>query len=154
MNSLGKYIKSERKKLNCSFRTLSEMSGLSHSYIEKLEKGIDIRTGKPIMPTLDALHKLSVAFDVPLHNLIEANGYSMSEDDTNQRIKKHSNDHAPIISIDSQIRKIIANLNNSDLLLVLQNNEISPTTRLLLAHSLESLLDLAEEINKLDKNDL
>ena len=37
-NTLGKYLHSERTKRNMSLREFSELLGISHTYLNKLEK--------------------------------------------------------------------------------------------------------------------
>lgn len=42
-----------------SLRKFSKKCGLSHTYIDKLEKGVDLRSQKLVEPTLNALEKIS-----------------------------------------------------------------------------------------------
>ena len=51
--TLGKFIKQYREDNNLSLREFSKSCELSHSYISKLEKGVDSKTGKPVIPTVE-----------------------------------------------------------------------------------------------------
>lgn len=69
-NNLGKYIQNYRKKHGLSLRNFAEICDLSHSYIDKLEKGIDPRNNKPILPTIDTLEKIARATNTSLKDLL------------------------------------------------------------------------------------
>lgn len=70
MKNLGDIIKEYRLDHDLSLREFSKKCGLSHTYIDKLEKGIDPRSQKPVEPTLDALEKISTAIDLSLDELL------------------------------------------------------------------------------------
>ncbi|MBZ6007287.1 helix-turn-helix domain-containing protein [Paraclostridium bifermentans] len=70
MKNLGDIIKEYRLDHDLSLREFSKKCGLSHTYIDKLEKGVDPRSQKPVEPTLDALEKISVAIDLSLDELL------------------------------------------------------------------------------------
>ncbi|WP_099192268.1 helix-turn-helix domain-containing protein [Tepidibacter mesophilus] len=69
-NKLGLYIKEYREKHNLTLREFSQKCGLSHTYIDKLQKGVDPRSSKPIFPTIDTLQKVADATDISLRNLL------------------------------------------------------------------------------------
>lgn len=75
MPSLGKFIKAKRTAKKMSLRDFGNLAGLSHSYVDSLEKGVDPRSGKSVMPTIDTLVKLSRALNMPLDELLVAAGY-------------------------------------------------------------------------------
>jgi transcriptional regulator with XRE-family HTH domain len=54
-NPLGDFIKERRSALGLSLRDLAIQSGVSHSYLNNLERGTDYSTGKPTNPTVDKL---------------------------------------------------------------------------------------------------
>ena len=56
VNNLGQYLQNERNKRNMSLREFSKYLGISHSYLNKLENGVDSRTGKPVSPTIEMFH--------------------------------------------------------------------------------------------------
>lgn len=70
MKNLGDIIKEYRLDHDLSLREFSKKCGLSHTYIDKLEKGVDPRSQKPVEPTLDALEKISAAIDLSLDELL------------------------------------------------------------------------------------
>ncbi|GBF32345.1 hypothetical protein DCCM_0539 [Desulfocucumis palustris] len=49
--------------------------GISHTYLNMLEKGIDPRSGNAVKPTAGTLQKLSGAYNYPYVKLMEAAGY-------------------------------------------------------------------------------
>lgn len=71
-NKLGKAIKMRREELGLSLRDLADLTGLSHSYIDKLEKGIDQRSKKPVHPTTDTLIRLQKGLGIPMFTLLDA----------------------------------------------------------------------------------
>ncbi|HHL3304472.1 TPA: transcriptional regulator, partial [Bacillus cereus] len=52
---------------------------VSHTYIDKLEKGIDSRTGKPVEPTLLVIEKISKAMNKRTETLLEEIGFIKGE---------------------------------------------------------------------------
>lgn len=60
---------------NRSLREMERITGLSHTYLSTLEKGVDPRSGKERRPTPDILKKLSETLDVPYIELMEKAGY-------------------------------------------------------------------------------
>ena len=78
-NTLGKYLHSERTKRNMSLREFSELLGISHTYLNKLENGKDPRNGKPVSPTIETLKEISKALHVSLEYLLEVSGYVKGE---------------------------------------------------------------------------
>lgn len=75
MNELGNYLKELRKGKSLSIRKASEEIGISHTYLDSLEKGYDPRTNKKRQPTPLVLRKLSKYYDVPFPNLMDMAGY-------------------------------------------------------------------------------
>lgn len=85
MKSLGMVIKEYRQENSLSLREFSKKCNLSHTYIDKLEKGIDTRSGKVVEPTLDAVEKISSALGITLNELLIAIG--KIEDNTKEKNK-------------------------------------------------------------------
>lgn len=73
MNELGSYLKELRGKK--SLRDVQKDTGISHTYLSTLEKGIDPRTNKPREPSFDTLKKLSDYYDVSYIDLLSKAGY-------------------------------------------------------------------------------
>jgi len=86
MNELGDLLKEHRKKKSKSIRAASEEIGISHTYLDSLEKGYDPRTKKERKPTPDVLKKIAKYYHVPYITLLRISGYfgenkDMSDDD-------------------------------------------------------------------------
>ena len=75
VNNLGQYLQNERNKRNMSLREFSKYLGISLSYLNKLENGVDSRTGKPVSPTIEMLNDISKSLHVSLEYLLEMAGY-------------------------------------------------------------------------------
>ena len=75
VNNLGQYLQNERNKRNMSLREFSKYLGISHSYLNKLENGVDSRTGKPVSPTIEMLNDISKSLHFSLEYLLEMAGY-------------------------------------------------------------------------------
>ena len=75
MKTLGSIIKQYRTTHHLSLREFSNKCGISHTYINKLEKGADPRTGKPIEPTLDTVIKIAKALGKTTADLLTELGH-------------------------------------------------------------------------------
>ncbi|MGG4444513.1 helix-turn-helix domain-containing protein [Brevibacillus fortis] len=73
-NELGRTIESLRKAKKLSLRAVSDITGLSFSYIRDLELGVNRSTKQPVNPTTETLQKLATAYDHPLENLLKLAG--------------------------------------------------------------------------------
>lgn len=62
MNRLGEFIRTQRG--NRSLREFAEICGVSHSYINALEKGFDFRSGKRPAVSTEVLAKLAAGLSV------------------------------------------------------------------------------------------
>lgn len=67
-NELGNLLKKLRGDL--SLREAAKKSGVSHTYISDLEKGINRKTKEPITPTAETLKRLSTAYNHPFSDLM------------------------------------------------------------------------------------
>lgn len=70
MNELHVFLKSLRTEKNISLRQASKDIGISHTYLDSLEKGFDPRTKKERTPTPEVLKKLSKYYNVPYIKLL------------------------------------------------------------------------------------
>ncbi|MGE1215432.1 helix-turn-helix domain-containing protein [Bacillus toyonensis] len=77
--TLGEIIKDYRLKNKLSLRDFAQKCDVSHTYIDKLEKGIDSRNGKPVEPTLLIIEKISKALNKKTETLLEEIGFIKSE---------------------------------------------------------------------------
>ncbi|WP_270608180.1 helix-turn-helix domain-containing protein [Bacillus mobilis] len=73
--TLGEIIKGYRFKNKLSLRDFAQKCDVSHTYIDKLEKGMDSRTGKPVEPTLLVIEKISKAMNKKTETLLEEIGF-------------------------------------------------------------------------------
>lgn len=79
MEKLNEFIRQKRNEKGISLRDFAKICDLSHSYIDKLEKGVDPRNNKPVIPTIDTLQKISNALNYNLVDFLKETGY-LSED--------------------------------------------------------------------------
>jgi HTH-type transcriptional regulator, competence development regulator len=73
MQELGNLLRKLRD--HESLRDVSCRSGISHTYLGIIEKGIDQRTGNPVKPTPDTLKTLAKAYNYPYEELMRKAGY-------------------------------------------------------------------------------
>jgi len=73
MSDIGKVLKELRGKM--SLREASEKIGISHTYLDTIEKGFDKRSGKHVNPSPDTLRLISNAYNYPYINLLRLAGY-------------------------------------------------------------------------------
>ena len=74
-NKLAKILREMRIERGLSLRQFSSRLGISHAYLDKLEKGTDGRTGKVISPTVDILCKLAQNANIPTKKFFKMCGY-------------------------------------------------------------------------------
>jgi len=152
MNSLGQHIKTKRELLGYSLRTLSEKSNLSHSYIDRIEKGLDFRSKKDIMPTVDTLSKLSYALSIPLNELIEAMGYSLTPlkeiEHLCNTLNETETETETKINIEQHLNYLILALENKNSCIELYSKHLMDTTTIFLTDSLKNVLNLSKKLNE------
>lgn len=68
---LSNLIIDYRKQMNISQREFSRRCDLSNSYISFLEKEVNPKTGKPLIPTLEQYKKLADGMGITVHRLFE-----------------------------------------------------------------------------------
>ncbi|MDA1973129.1 helix-turn-helix transcriptional regulator [Bacillus cereus] len=73
--TLGEIIKNYRLTNKLSLRDFAQKCDVSHTYIGKLEKGVDSRTGKPVEPTLLVIEKIANAMNISTKSLLEEIGF-------------------------------------------------------------------------------
>lgn len=73
MNTLGELIKELRGKE--SLRDASKRIGISHTYLDTVEKGFDKRSGKIVNPTPETLKLISKAYNYEYEVLMTLAGY-------------------------------------------------------------------------------
>lgn len=75
MTKLGNFIKGYRIDHSLSLRNFATLSGLSHTYIEKLEKGVNRKSGKPLVPTIETMQAIAKATGKTLLEILQVSGY-------------------------------------------------------------------------------
>lgn len=80
MKTLSEILKNKRKELKLSLRKAAELIGISHSYLNNLEKGIDPRTKTFNKPTPETLKLISDAYKIDYNELMIASGYVTPSD--------------------------------------------------------------------------
>lgn len=115
MKKLGEILKSLRGKE--SLRDASKRIGISHTYLDTIEKGYDKRSGKPVKPTPDTLKLISKAYDCSYEELMKVAGYI--EDDSNKKEPDWNSKLPELTSNDEKdiqkdLEKIINSLESKD----------------------------------------
>lgn len=64
-NSLGEFVKCRRQSMGLSLRELAAECGISHTHIDSIEKGYDVRSGREVNPTSATIRKLALGLHVP-----------------------------------------------------------------------------------------
>lgn len=77
--SIGELLRNLRGKE--SLRDASKRIGISHTYLDTIEKGYDKRSGNPVNPTPETLKLISKAYNYPYKKLMELAGYIDDEFD-------------------------------------------------------------------------
>lgn len=92
MNDFGNYLRKLRGKR--TLREMEQLTGLSHSYLHTLEKGIDPRSKKERKPTPEVLQKLASTLSIDYYELLEKAGYVNKNDffiqETSEVVKLHT----------------------------------------------------------------
>lgn len=68
--TIGEILHKRRKELNLSYRQLSNITGISHSHISSIEKGIEPKTKKPVRPSYEVIEKLARGLNVTIDYLL------------------------------------------------------------------------------------
>jgi len=85
-------------------REFSEALGISHAYLNKLERGTDPRTGKPITPTVETLTKIAEGLNMSLKKFMTMCGYFSFAYSANEPYMSES------IHFDTEISALIAQI--------------------------------------------
>ena len=64
MDNLGEYVKSKRQSMGMSLREFASVCGMSHTHIDSIEKGYDVRSGRKVNPTSETIKKLAQGLGV------------------------------------------------------------------------------------------
>ncbi|MGH1260516.1 MULTISPECIES: helix-turn-helix domain-containing protein [Bacillus] len=143
MKTLGNIINEYRKEKNLSLREFALRCQLSHSYIDKLEKGIDPRNGKPVEPTLAVIEQIAKALNKNKSDLLEEIGYlELKSIDKITLSPKEERDIA------KDLERTLEDLDNSEDALMFDGEPIDDDTKELIRMSLENSMRMAKKMAK------
>ena len=97
MSKFAQILKEKRADMNLSLRSAAELIGISHTYLDKLEKGFDSRTGVCNKPTPDTLKLISDTYDISYIDLLKYCGYIPETPSDN--IKYYNSDVKELLKI-------------------------------------------------------
>lgn len=85
MSDIGNLLRELRGKE--SLREASKRIGISHTYLDTIEKGFDKRSGKEVNPSPDTLKLISTAYKHSYKDLLVLAGYidEVNEDDEDRK---------------------------------------------------------------------
>jgi len=86
LNTLGNLLKELRGKE--SLRDASKRIGISHTYLDTLEKGVDKRSGSIVKPSPETLKMIAEAYNYGYEELMVKAGYIETEEIKSEHIKK------------------------------------------------------------------
>ena len=78
-NLLGNYLKQRREQSGMSLREFADKLGISHSFLDKIEKGVDPRNNKPVEPTLVTYKSIAKGLGITLTQLLIFSGHIDNE---------------------------------------------------------------------------
>lgn len=73
--NLSEYVKKMRKEKGLTVKDLCERCNLSRSYINMIEAGLNPKTKKPIVPSLETIIELSKGLDISCIELLTSIGF-------------------------------------------------------------------------------
>lgn len=116
MNEFGEYLKELRG--NRSLREMERITGLSHTYLSTLEKGVDPRSGNERKPTPDVIRKIADGLGVSYYALMEKAGYydrntQLLIELRNLLLKKATSE-SELRTVDEKLEKIINGMEPSE----------------------------------------
>ncbi|QBK26707.1 helix-turn-helix domain-containing protein [Ureibacillus thermophilus] len=141
METLGEYLKKLRGKE--SLREASKRIGISHTYLDTIEKGYDKRSGKPVKPTPETLKLIADGYHVSYEDLMARAGYieEIPDDNSTPLANKAEKDIA------KRIQKFREEIENSDGL-AFNGEPLSEEAKESLIESMEYIFRQTQKINK------
>ncbi|MED2940697.1 helix-turn-helix transcriptional regulator [Cytobacillus horneckiae] len=86
MSGIGNLLRELRGKE--SLREASKRIGISHTYLDTIEKGYDKRSGKEVSPSPDTLKLISSAYNYPYKKLLILSGYIDDDNEVEDEEKR------------------------------------------------------------------
>lgn len=71
----GQRLREERIKRGLSLREASAQIGISHTYLSSLEKGRDLRSSNPVIPSPEVVFKISKAYGIDFVEMLPFTGF-------------------------------------------------------------------------------
>lgn len=142
---LGELIKKFREENKMSLREFAKKAGLSHSYINNLENGIDPRSGKEVMPTIETLKKIAQAMNMELNDLLKQIGYIEAEKSREWQPKLTEKDEKDIART---LEEWMKDLTSAEGLAFFNGEPVDEETKEYLKDSFEMILKHARLMNK------
>ncbi len=112
MSNLSELLKSKRQEKKMGLRDFAAFLGISHAYLDKLEKGVDPRTGKEIKPSVEVFNKIASALNIPKSEFSVLCGYVQSNGFGNGGLGKEEGEGKN--SFATNIEDYINNLRNME----------------------------------------
>lgn len=145
MEKLSEFLVEKRTEFKLSLRSAASLIGISHSYLNFIEKGVDPRRNEAYKPTPEALMLISNAYKVPYEKLLILAGYMPSPDDIKLQLRE---DHE--IDIENEIHWLREELTSG--LYTLSGQAINEEAMGCLIDAMYFGLRLAKIINKASKS--
>lgn len=133
-DKLSQVLKSNRSKKDMSLREFSNYLGISHTYLDKLEKGIGSREGNNIAPTVETLSKIADGLGIPLVDFMWQCGYfgSSSLKVSDNRLSENNEIDLKQLFNEVKVNLLSANkvtynnavINDVDLLVIIETLEL------------------------------
>jgi transcriptional regulator with XRE-family HTH domain len=79
LKQMGERLREIRTKKNLSLREAADKIGVSHTYLNSLEKGANPRTGKPANPSAKTLLRISETYGIPVEELVATDDCAVAD---------------------------------------------------------------------------
>lgn len=139
METLGELINKLRGKE--SLRDASKRIGISHTYLDTVEKGFDKRSGKNVNPTPETLKLISKAYNCDYKELMVRAGYLENSNENTEEKDSGEKDIA------KRLEKFRIEIENSDGL-AFDGEPMSDEAKESLSEAMEHLFRQTQRINK------
>lgn len=80
---IGDILRRIRTERNLSLREAAGRIGVSHTYLNALEKGVNPQTGKSVNPSAKTLRKVSEAYGISLDELLSKGDRAETDEERN-----------------------------------------------------------------------
>lgn len=105
-NIIGEYVKAYRLKNGLSLRAFGEKCSMSHTHIDSIEKGFDVRTGRPVNLTAATVSKLANVMGISEAQLLCADNKESKITDAQLKLALFDSEDVPDRLLD-EVRKYV-----------------------------------------------